>query len=67
MAFKVQVASVDLMGGTANVVAFDQPTSGPAKAVNLSFPFTPSGGEGREKDKVIAAAKAVLQQALSEI
>jgi hypothetical protein len=67
MPFKVQVASVDLMSGTANVVAFDQPASGPAKAVNLQFPFIPSGGEGHEKEKVIAAAKVVLQQALNEI
>lgn len=67
MAFKVQVASVDLMGGTANVVAFDQLPAGPAKVVNIQFPFTPSGGEGHEKDKVIAAAKVVLQQALSEL
>jgi hypothetical protein len=67
MAFKVQVASVDLMQGSANVVAFDQPASGPAKAVNLTFPFVPSGGEGQEKERVIAAAKLVLQQALNEI
>lgn len=67
MAFKVSVASVDLMQGTANVVAFDQPTTGPGKTLNVQFPFTPSGGEGQEKSKVLAAAKAVLQQALNEI
>jgi hypothetical protein len=67
MAFKIQVASIDLMGGTANVVAFDRSTSGSAKAVNIEFPFISSGEEGHAKNKVIAAAKAVLQQALNEL
>jgi hypothetical protein len=70
MTFKVQVASIDLMGGTANVVAFDQsptPTPGPTASLNLQFPFTPSGGADHEKDKVIAAAKVALQRVLSEI
>jgi len=67
MAFKVQVASVDLMQGTANVVAFDQLPNGPAKAVNVQFPFTPPHAEGKEKDEVVAEAKKVLQQALNEI
>jgi hypothetical protein len=58
MTFKIQVASVDLMGGTANVVAFDQPTSGPAKVLNVQFSFTPSGGEGHEKDKGNCCGKA---------
>ena len=32
-----------------------------------SFLFTPSEGDGNEKDRVIAAAKVILQQALNEI
>jgi hypothetical protein len=67
MTFKIQTLSVDLMNGTANVVAVDQSTQPQLKVVNAQFPFTPSGGEGHEKDKVIAAAKPVLQQALNEI
>jgi hypothetical protein len=70
MTFKVQVASIDLMGGMANVVAFDQPTTptpGPAASFNLQFPFAPSGGADHEKEKVIAAAKVVLQRVLTEI
>jgi hypothetical protein len=68
MTFKVQVTSIDLMGGTANVVAFDQPTTSvPGGTLNLQFPFTPSGGADHEKEKVIAAAKVVLQQILTEI
>lgn len=67
MAFKIQNINVDLMNGTANVVAVDQSTQPQIKVVNAQFPFTPSGGEGHEKDKVVAAAKAVLQQALNEI
>ena len=67
MAFKIQTLSVDLLNGTANVVAMDQSTPLQIKLVNAQFPFTPSGGEGHEKDKVVAAAKAVLQQALNEL
>ena len=67
MAFKIQNINVDLMNGTANVVAVDQATQPQIKVVNAQFPFIPSGGEGHEKDKVIAAAKATLQQALNEI
>jgi hypothetical protein len=64
--FKVQVASVDLMQGSANLVAFDNAIQ-PAKVVNVQFPFTPPHSEGKEKDAVIAEAKKVLQQALNEI
>jgi hypothetical protein len=70
MTFKVQVASVDLLGGMANVVAYDQPVqpspTNLPKSFNLSFPFASSGGP-QEKDKVIAAAKQILQQAAAEI
>lgn len=71
MAFKVQTVSVDLMQGSAVVVAFDQPppspTPNPGKMVQIQFPFSPPHSEGREKDAVIAEAKRVLQQALNEI
>lgn len=74
MPFVVQNISVDLMHGQATLVAFDQPPP-PApgqqpqlpKMVQLNFPFNPPGQEGMEKDKAIAAAKAVLQQALNEL
>jgi hypothetical protein len=66
MAFKVQVASVDLIQGSANVVAFDNSTQ-PNKAVNIQFPFTPPHSEGKEKEAVIAEAKKLLQQAMNEI
>jgi hypothetical protein len=69
MPFKVQVASIDLIGQTANVVAFDQiipPVPGPAASINLTIPFTPAGGPD-ERGKLIAAAKAALQRAQNEI
>jgi hypothetical protein len=74
MAFVVQNISVDLIHGQATMVAFDNPPP-PApgqqpqqpKMVQISFPFAPPNQEGKEKDKAIAAAKAVLQQALNEI
>lgn len=61
------MASVDLMQGTANVVAFDQQPSGPAKVINVQFSFNPPPSEAKEKDKVIAEAKKVLQQALNDL
>jgi hypothetical protein len=65
MAFKATAAMVDIINGTASVVAFDQPASGPAKTmVQVNFPFHPPG---QEKQQVIDAAKKVLQQALNEI
>jgi hypothetical protein len=67
MAFKVQTINADLMNGTANVVALDQSTQPQVKVINVQFPFTPPGHEGQEKDKVVVAAKLVLQQALNEI
>jgi hypothetical protein len=70
MTFKVQVASIDLMAGMANVVAFDQATTltpGRAASFNLQSPFAPSGGADHEKEKVIAAAKVVLQRIPTEI
>ena len=39
----------------------------PPKMVQGTFPFSPSGGEGHEHDKVLAAAKAILQQAANEL
>jgi hypothetical protein len=71
MAFKLQSVNVDLMSGMANVSAIDQsmPPSTPPKfkSVNIQFPFTPSGSEAHERDQVVAAAKAALQQALHEL
>ena len=67
MAFKIQNASVDLVAATANVVALDLSAEPKIKVVNVQFPFTPSGDQGNERQEVVDAAKAVLQQALSEI
>lgn len=74
MAFVIQNISVDLIHGQANLVAFDNPPLPAAgqqpqqpKILNVSFPFDPPNHEGKEKDKAIAAAKAVLQQALNEL
>jgi hypothetical protein len=70
MAFVVQNLNVDLIHGQANLVAMDQsppPPGQPPRMVQVSFPFDPPHQEGKEKDKAVAAAKAVLQQALSEI
>jgi hypothetical protein len=69
MVFKLQSLSVDLVNKTANFAAFDQPTA-PATLGSMiqgTIPFTPTGGEGREQDKALAAAKAALQQCLNEI
>lgn len=68
MAFKVQGMNIDPMNHTANVWLLDQfdPTK-PAKTINVQFPFVPSPSEATEQAKVIAAAKATLQQALNEI
>jgi len=66
MAFTISTLSVDLQNGTANFAAFDQ-ASTPPKMVQGTFPFTPAGGEAREREKVLAAAKAVLQQAANEL
>jgi hypothetical protein len=66
MAFTIANLSVDLQNGTANFAAFDQ-ASTPPKMVQGTFPFIPGGGEAHERDKVLAAAKAILQQAASEL
>jgi hypothetical protein len=67
--FKIQNLSVDLVNGTANFAAFDQPTPPAIQGamVQGTFPFIPSGGEDHERDKVLAAAKAALQKCLNEI
>jgi hypothetical protein len=68
MAFKVQNMSIDLMNHQATVWALDQfDPAKPAKTVTIQFPFTPPPSEASEQGKVLAAAKAVLQQALNEI
>lgn len=67
MAFKVSNAMIDVINGSGNVVAFDTPPNGPNKTVQISFPFNPPPAEGKERDRLIAEAKKVLQQALNEI
>jgi len=69
VAFKIQNLSVDLVNNTANFAAFDQPTTPGALGTMIqgNFPFTPTGGESHEHDKVLAAAKAALQRCLNEI
>jgi hypothetical protein len=69
VAFKIQSLSVDLVNNTANFAAFDQPTTPGTQGsmIQGNFPFTPTGGEGREHDKVLAAAKAALQKCLNDI
>jgi hypothetical protein len=68
MPFKVTNINVDLMSSFANLVAMDQPPQGgQAKMVQVSFPFDPPAKEGKEKDLALAAAKALLQQALTEL
>lgn len=69
MAFKIQNLSVDLVNNTANFAAFEQPIPPATHGLMIqgNFPFTPSGGEGREHDKVLAAAKAAIQKCLNEI
>jgi hypothetical protein len=68
MAFKVQNMTVDPLNHQATIWALDQydPTK-PAKTINVQFPFSPLPPDGADPAKVIEAAKAVLQQALSEI
>ena len=48
-------------------MASDPLTNGPAKFIQVSFPFFPSQSEARDRDWVIAEAKKVLQQALGEL
>jgi hypothetical protein len=78
MAFELQNVNVDLMTGMANVTAIDKsepvpdcnaPLASPPsfKAVSIQFPFDPPQNEMRERDQVVAAAKAVLQQLLRDI
>jgi hypothetical protein len=70
VAFKVQNINVDLINRMANLVAVDQTPplpSQPPKMIQVSFPFDPPPSEGAEKDKAIAAAKLILQQAAAEI
>jgi hypothetical protein len=68
MTFKVSQAMVDVINKNANVVLTEQPQGpGPARMVQTTFPFDPPPAEAAEKDRVIAAAKQVLQQALNDI
>ncbi|HEY5064623.1 MAG TPA: hypothetical protein VIJ04_07400 [Xanthobacteraceae bacterium] len=65
MAFKVTNAMVDVINKTANVVIQDQ--GPPNRMVQAQFPFDPPSAEGAEKDKVLEAAKKVLQDALASL
>ena len=67
MAFSVTAANIDIVNNAASVMASDPQTNGPAKFVQVSFPFFPSSSEARDRDWVIAEAKKVLQQALGEL
>jgi hypothetical protein len=71
MAFKTVNITVDLLNKTATVVAVDQaplpPPGGPQNLIQATFRFDPPASEGLEKDKAIAAAKVILQQALNEL
>lgn len=68
MTFKAQNMSIDPMNHQATVWFMDQydPTK-PAKMITVQFPFSPPPSEATEQAKVVAAAKAALQQAVSEI
>ncbi len=67
MAFTIQNINVDLRNHTANLVAVDQSSQPQIKVVSVQFPFNPPPSETREEDRAIAAAKAILQQALNEL
>jgi hypothetical protein len=67
MAFKVQNINVDLINATANLVAVDQVDPQHVKIITVQFPFDPPPAEAKEKDRAIAAAKVILQQAANEI
>jgi hypothetical protein len=64
MVFKINQATIDRVSSMAVVVAVDS-ASQPQKILSINFPV--AAGAGSEKDDLIAAAKAVLQQAASEI
>jgi hypothetical protein len=62
--------NVDLLNKSANLVAIDQIPPAPGQAPNMvqvNFHFDPPPAEGLEKDKAIAAAKAILLRAANEI
>jgi hypothetical protein len=67
MAFVVQNINVDLINKTATLIAVDNAVPQHAKVVTVNFAFDPPPSEGNEKDKAVAAAKAILQQAANEI
>ena len=65
MAFKVTSANVDLVVGTATLVATDLSSMQvPISVIQVQFPFQPNGTIG---ERVIAEAKRVLQQAIDEL
>jgi hypothetical protein len=66
MAFTVNSATFDVVSMQASVVAQDNPmTPGPAKTLQITFPYDPAAAT--ERSRLIAAAKKVLQQALNEL
>jgi hypothetical protein len=65
MAFKVTGANVDLVVGTATLVATDlSSVQTPISVIQVQFPFQPNG---TDEERVIAEAKKVLQQAIDEL
>jgi hypothetical protein len=72
MTFKVTNVNVDLINKTANLVAVDETPFIPGQPqsqsmVQANFHFDPPPSEGAEKDKAIAAAKALFLRAANEL
>jgi hypothetical protein len=65
MPFEVTQAMVDVIKKTAFVTAVDT-AQGPVRIIQMSFPFDPPA-EAAEKDRLIDAAKQIVQQALRDI
>lgn len=66
MAFQIQSVNVDVAGGKAVVTASDE-SQDQAKLLSVQFSLQLVGGNGHDWDDVIAAAKVVLQQALTDL
>jgi len=64
MAFEIQSVNLDRTARQATVLASDQ-SSDPIKVVNLQFPFAPGGSD--DWNDAIAAAKTILEQALTDL
>ena len=67
MPFSVSSATFDMVAMQATVVAEDNPeTPGPAKTLRITFPYQDLSAT-TARDRLIAAAKKVLQQAVNEL